>query len=67
MNESKTYRIKSDLVKKARDLQIKYVLDRKEVIDEAEIINALIFRGLERITNEDIEKYLNLRGDGKIK
>ncbi|WP_087040665.1 hypothetical protein [Psychrobacter sp. JB385] len=67
MNESKTYRVKADLVKKAKEKQMKYVIDRKEVVDEAEVINALILKGLEVIKNEDIEKYLNLRMDGKIK
>lgn len=66
-NQAKTYRIKGTLVEKAKKLHISYIIDRKEAIDEAEIVNALIFKGLENIQNSDIAKYLELREQGEIK
>lgn len=64
---AKTYRIKSTLVERAKKLHIDYIVDRKEAVDEAEVINALISKGLENIQNSDIAKYLELREMGKIK
>lgn len=67
MNESKTYRVKSDLVKKVREKAMEYVIDRKEMVDEAEVVNAMILKGLETSKNEDIEKYVNLAKNKIIK
>lgn len=64
--QAKTYRIKGSLVEKAQKLHIEYIIERKEAIDEAEIINALIFKGLESVQNSDIVKYLELREMGEI-
>lgn len=66
-SKAKTYRVKSSLVEKAKKLHINYIIDRKEAVDEAEVINALIFKGLETIQNSDIAKYLELRELGEIK
>lgn len=65
--EAKTYRIKATLVESAKKLHINYIIDKKEAIEEAEIINALIFKGLENIQHSDIAKYLELRQAKKIK
>lgn len=65
-NMAKTYRVKHSLVKKLKNKQIEYIVERKEAIDEAEIVNALIFKGLETITLADIAKYLELRENGEI-
>lgn len=67
MSESKTYRVKSDLVKKVKSKTMEYITDKKELIDEAEVVNAMILKGLETSKNEDIAKYLNLREEKKIK
>lgn len=67
MNNGKTYRVKQDLVNKVKEKQINYVLDIKEVVDEADIVNALILKGLENYKNSDIQKYLELKNDKKIK
>lgn len=64
---AKTYRVKSTLVDKAKKLQIDYIIDKKEAIDEAEVINALIFKGLENIQYSDIVKYLELKELKEIK
>lgn len=67
MNNGKTYRVKQDLVNKVKEKQLNYVLDIKEVVDEADIVNALILKGLENYKNSDIQKYLELKNDKKIK
>ena len=67
MNETKTYRVKGDLVKQIKKRNMDYVIDRKEIAGEAEIVNALILKGLETIKNEDIDKYLSLAEDKKIR
>ncbi|STY99684.1 Uncharacterised protein [Moraxella lacunata] len=66
-NQAKTYRIKGSLVEKAKKLHINYIIDRKEAVDEAEVINALILKGLETVQNSDIARYLELREVGEIK
>lgn len=67
MNETKTYRIKGDLVKQIKKKTMEYVIDKKELVGEAEVTNALILKGLETIKNEDITKYLRLAEDKKIR
>ena len=42
---AKTYRIKKTLVGKIKNKHIEYIVERKEAIDEAEVVNALIFKG----------------------
>ena len=64
--QAKNYRVKQSLVGKIKDMQIAYIVERKEAIDEAEIVNALIFKGLENIQHSDIAKYLELREMGEI-
>ena len=67
MSEKKTYRIKSDLVKQIKKKTMEYVIDRKELAGEAEIVNALILKGLETIRNEDIDRYLSLAESKQIR
>ena len=62
-----TYRIKSDLVKQIKKKTMEYVIDRKELAGEAEIVNALILKGLETIRNEDIDRYLSLAESKQIR
>lgn len=67
VNETKTYRIKGDLVKQIKKKTMEYVIDRKELAGEAEIVNALILKGLETIRNEDIDRYLRLAENKQIR
>lgn len=67
-DESKTYRIKSDLVKKAKKKHFEFIIDTKNTeVVEAEVINAMIFKGQEDFKNSDLIKYLELVKDKKIK
>ena len=67
MSETKAYRVKSDLVKQIKKKTMEYVIDRKELAGEAEIVNALILKGLETIRNEDIDRYLSLAESKQIR
>lgn len=67
MSETKTYRIKGDLVKQIKKKTMEYVVDRKELVGEAEVTNALILKGLETAKNEDIARYLDLAERKQIK
>ena len=67
MNDTKTYRIKGDLVKQIKKRTMEYVIDQKELVGEAEVTNALILKGLETIKNEDITKYLILAENKNIR
>ena len=67
MSETKSYRVKSDLVKQIKKKTMEYVIDRKELAGEAEIVNALILKGLETIRNEDIDRYLSLAESKQIR
>ena len=67
MSETKTYRIKGDLVKQIKKKTMEYVIDKKEIVGEADITNALILKGLETIKTEDITKYLVLAQEKKIR
>ena len=67
MSESKTYRVKKDLVKQIKAKAMEYVIEKKEIIDEADVVNAMILKGLEVGKNEDIARYLNLKEEKKIK
>lgn len=67
MSNSKTYRIKGDLVKQIKKRTMNYIIDEKEIINEAEMTNALILKGLESIENENIKRYLHLTETKQIK
>lgn len=67
MSETKTYRVKADLVKQIKSRTMQYVIEKKEIIGEAEMTNALILKGLETANNEDIARYLDLAAKKKIK
>ena len=67
MNQGKTYRVKGDLVKQVKERAMEYVIDRKEIVDEAEVVNAMILKGLETARNEDIARYLSLAKEKYIR
>jgi hypothetical protein len=46
---------------------MQYVIEKKEMVDEAEVVNAMILKGLETSKNEDIEKYIDLTKNKIIK
>ena len=67
MKDGKTYRVKEDLVKQIKKRELGYILDKKETITEAEVVNALVLKGLETAKNEDIQRYIELSRSKKIR
>lgn len=67
MKEGKTYRIRGDIVNGVVERTIKYISEEGEIVEEAEIVNAMIRVGLEKGENKDIRKYLELRESREIK
>lgn len=56
---TKTYRIEKELSDIASSKAIEYIGKNKEMITEAQVINASIKKGLEVITEQDIKNYVN--------
>lgn len=54
--DTKLYRVKKILGKKAKERRIKFVKEEGDIVTEAEIINAAIEKGLKTMSNEDIKK-----------
>ena len=67
MKESKTYRVRADIVSKIIERTVKYVSEEEEIVEEAEIVNAMIRIGLKEAENKDIKEYLELRENNEIK
>ena len=55
---SKTYRIRGEFTDKIKDLSLDFIIETKERIEEADIINALIYKHLKDITAKDVTKYI---------
>ena len=56
---AKTYRVEAELAKEACEKMIEYIAENREVVTEAQVINASIKKGLESLTHEDIRKYID--------
>lgn len=56
---AKTYRVEAELAKEACGKMIEYIAENREVVTEAQVINASIKKGLESLTDEDIRKYVD--------
>ena len=54
MKESKTYRVRADIVSKIIERTVKYVSEEEEIVEEAEIVNAMIRIGLKEAENKDL-------------
>lgn len=66
-NNAKAYRVKADLASKAHAKMIEYITRKKENVSEAEIINACIYKGMKDLKDSEIDMYLELVDNGKIK
>ncbi len=55
---SKTYRIRGELVESIKEKSLDFIIETKERIEEADIINALIYKHLNEITSKDVTKYI---------
>lgn len=55
---SKAYRVRGEFVEAIKDKSIDFIIETKERIEEADIINALIYKYLESISVKDVTKYI---------
>lgn len=55
---SKTYRVRGEFVESIKDKSLDFIIETKERIEEADIINALIYKNLKDITAKDVTKYI---------
>ena len=55
---SKTYRVRGEFVESIKDKSLDFIIETKERIEEADIINALIYKHLKDITAKDVTKYI---------
>mgnify|MGYP003583369837 CR=1 FL=1 len=55
---SKAYRVRGEFVESIKDKSIDMIIETKERIEEADIINALIYKHLKDITAKDVTKYI---------
>ena len=46
---SKTYRIRGEFTEKIKELSLDFIIETKERIEEADIINALLYKHLNEI------------------
>ena len=55
---SKTYRVRGEFVESIKEKSLDFIIETKERIEEADIINALIYKYLKGITAKDVTKYI---------
>ncbi|MDT1779759.1 hypothetical protein NLX66_009875 [Acinetobacter baumannii] len=55
---SKTYRIRGEFVDSIKEKSLDFIIETKERIEEADIINALIYKHLKDINAKDVTKYI---------
>ncbi|AKA31730.1 hypothetical protein [Acinetobacter baumannii] len=55
---SKTYRVRGEFVESIKEKSLDFIIETKERIEEADIINALIYKHLNSITSKDVTKYI---------
>lgn len=55
---SKTYRVRGEFVDSIKEKSLDFIIETKERIEEADIINALIYKHLKELNAKDVTKYI---------
>lgn len=55
---SKTYRVRGEFTEKIKELSLDFIIETKERVEEADIINALLYKHLGEIKAKDVMKYI---------
>ena len=55
---SKTYRIRGEFVEVIRETSVDFIVETKERIEEADVVNALIYKYLHELKAKDVTKYI---------
>lgn len=56
---SKAYRVRGEFVEKIKNKSLDFIIETKERIEEADIINALVYKHLDELKAKDVTKYIN--------
>lgn len=55
---SKTYRVHGEFVESIKEKSLDFIIETKEIIEEVDIVNALIYKHLKDTTAKDVTKYI---------
>ena len=55
---SKTYRIRGEFKNKIKYISLDFIIETKERIEEADIVNALLYKHLSELKAKDVTKYI---------
>ena len=55
---SKAYRVRGEFVESIKKKSIDFIVETKDKIEEADVINALIYKHLKDISAKDVTKYI---------
>ena len=55
---SKTYRVRGEFVESIKEKSLDFIIETKERIEKADIINALIYKHLKDTTAKYVTKYI---------
>lgn len=64
---SKVYRVKEEFVQVLEDKRINMIIETRESIEEAEIVNAVLWKYLGGITTKEVMEYKEETGTRKPK
>ncbi|MFU8928315.1 hypothetical protein [Acinetobacter puyangensis] len=56
---SKTYRIRGEFVEVIRETSVDFIVETKQRVEEADVINALIYKYLPELKAKDVTKYID--------
>lgn len=62
---SKVYRVKEEFVEVLEDRRINMIIETREDVAEADLVNAVLWRYLDKITTKDVLEYKEEFGNGK--
>lgn len=54
---AKTYRLKNEYEEMLKDKRIKFILELKDEVKESDILHAVLWKHLEKLTLKDVEEY----------
>ena len=55
---SKTYRVRGEFVEAIKNKSLDFIIETKEKVEEADIINALLYKHLSELKAKDVTKYI---------
>ena len=55
---SKTYRVRGEFVESVKEKSLDFIIETKERIEEADIVNALLYKHLSELKAKDVTKYI---------